>query len=154
MKITNIILFMLLYAFSSIIFAQEVGEKVYKKVESNGKIVEKWVLYYSYTEYDVNGNVVLEKETYGGDTFYEYNEKGQLIHQKGPYSNEYWYKYDDYGNKIWEKNSNNKEISNKELWIRFMTHLKLSSQRLTLLIYSEILQNLIRQRKRLCVPFL
>ena len=110
MKNNKIICFILLCVFSSILCAQEVGEKVYKKVESNGRIVEKWVLYYSYTEYDVNGNVIHEKETYGGDTSYEYNEKGQLIHQKGPFNNEYWYKYDGYGNKIWEKNSS-KEIS-------------------------------------------
>ncbi|MBP5176544.1 MAG: hypothetical protein ILP07_11635, partial [Treponema sp.] len=75
--------------------AQELGDKVQKKVTVDGKQLFKWVNYASIQEYDCNGNKIHEKTAGGYEFWFEYDSNGNKIHEKySPGSAEYWYEYD------------------------------------------------------------
>ncbi|MCR5437112.1 MAG: hypothetical protein K6E97_08620 [Treponema sp.] len=114
--------FFLLCSFN--IFAQNIGDKVYKEVEVNGEKLFKWLLYETLNEYNSDEKIIHKltfeekvykskyetgitaKTTIKTDWWYEYDVNGNLIHSKSSKDEEeWWYEYDSNGKEIHGKNS-------------------------------------------------
>ena len=54
--------FTILFTFSAVLYAQEIGEKVYKEILVEGKKETHWLIYKEYFEYDVSGNLLIKKD--------------------------------------------------------------------------------------------
>ena len=106
---------------TSTVFAQQLGERVYKEVVVDGQQVGKWLEVYGVSEYDTNGRIIHKKSLDLGkdERFYEYDTKGNLIHEKGQgtWDDEYWYEYDAKGNLV-------REIYNHNIPDSYNTSLK------------------------------
>ena len=124
--------FTILFTFSAVLYAQEIGEQVYKEIFVEGKKETHWLIYKEYFEYDVSGNLLIKKDKYG-EKKYEANtkdkqlnsknsndyeveyENDKIIHEKTSLS-ETWYSYDKNGNLIYEKSIHSLYKETTERW--------------------------------------
>ena len=81
------------FILATLAFSAEVGERIYKEVTANGKMLSKLVVVYSITEYDKNGNLIHFKNSLGGEEWREYDSNGNLIHYKDSNGYEEWAEY-------------------------------------------------------------
>lgn len=83
------------------IFAQNIGDKVYKEVTVDGKRVNKWLELCSEKKYNENGLLITD-----GRNYYEYDDKNNIVYYYEGYSLDYikeWHKYDSNGREIYFK---------------------------------------------------
>lgn len=118
MKIKKIIFASIFSTFLSLsLYAQNIGDRIYKELLIDGKTVYKWCDISSIKQFSETGKIKLEKNdhktimyTYDendrliSDTegmIYKYDSVGNLIYFKNSsWNNELFYEYDDKGNKI------------------------------------------------------
>ena len=104
------IFIILVLIMSTRIWAQELGENVYKEFIINGQKTGQKVKVYTIAEYDDKGHLIYENSSFGVEKWYEYDTKGNLIHEKwSSYNAEWWRDYDSKGNLIHVKYSNGDE---------------------------------------------
>ena len=58
MKEKNILCLFVIILFSSLVYAQKAGERIYKSIKINGEKVNKWVDCLEVIEYDESGNII------------------------------------------------------------------------------------------------
>ena len=95
----QIIVSLLMIFFSSFIFPDTFGKKVYKPVLINNEKVYRWVKLIEISKYNRNGKEIYKKTTYN-EEWKEYNNEGYLIHSKSSGGSETWKEYDEKGNLI------------------------------------------------------
>ncbi len=78
-------------AFSSI-FAQELGDKIYKELTVDGEKVSRLFKYDSFAEYDSKGNKIHHKAS-NWENWWKYDSKGNLLHRRTNYNEEEFYEY-------------------------------------------------------------
>ena len=83
MRINKKLLIILCPLLCTVLYSQNLGERVYKEVSCNGETFSKWLMY---------------------GAIYEYNSEGKEIHSISIKPNiELWHKYDSKGNEIYQK---------------------------------------------------
>lgn len=124
MKKIIICICLILVFVSSNVFAQQLGEKVYKDITALGQKYSKWFRVKEVAEYNEDGNKILERDYLGTETSYEYDGKNNLIHKKSisivtklPLAVEFWYEYDTAGNKTYQKINTGESI--EEWWYQY-----------------------------------
>ena len=81
------------------IFAQELGDKIYKDVTINGKGTSRLVKYEYFYEMNPEGKQIHYKDINGDEIWDEYDLKGNLIWRKGTVDSERWYECYNYDEK-------------------------------------------------------
>ena len=104
-----ICLCIIIFFATSITFAQEVGEKVYKDVVIDGEKVNKWLNVEEICLYDAKENIFYAKDYDGTEWWYDYEARGKLTHIKNSDGTEWWLDYDNKGNEIHGKSSDGTE---------------------------------------------
>jgi len=93
-----------LYAFE--LFSQEIGDKVYKEINVDGKKQYKWLIYRGCEEYDLKGRVIVNKFSW------EYKKSG-WNYSSQPKS-DYYYVYDKHVKEIvYEYDANDRLVKEK-----------------------------------------
>lgn len=97
--------FFILYLFTitSLLYSQELGDRIYKEVLLNGKVLNKWLELSVIEEYDVNGNLIHYKDNDGEEEWYEYDPEGHEIYYRNNEGKEEWHEYNSKGEEIFYK---------------------------------------------------
>ena len=93
--------------------SQNIGDKIYRKIEINGAVSRKKLEVTYIAEYNENGNLIHSKDESGYERFYNYDSKGNLLYQKDTEGNESCYEYDEHGNVIHYKINHGYEYWNE-----------------------------------------
>ena len=111
MKIKKIIFASILsFCLSISLYAQNIGDRVYKELLIGGKTVYKWCKISSIEQFSETGKITLEKGPVY-NVMYFYDDNDRLISD----SNGNAYKYDSFGNMIWAKYTG----SNSEIYYEY-----------------------------------
>lgn len=96
MNSRKILLSIFIFSFSSLFFAQNVGDKVYKELEELGE--NRWCSFTALVEYNEEGKVLLEKYTYLERNYSYYPDGYEILSNNG-----YVRKYDSKDSVVYEK---------------------------------------------------
>ena len=94
------------FLYCSFLYAQNIGDVIYKEVDSNGYQEFKWVQYQVFQEFDSNGKLKHQIENDSPEKWYDYDENGKLIHLYDSTGYEETIEYDNEGLKTHAVSSN------------------------------------------------